>query len=417
MVLFDTDKERQLLGALIDDPTLIDKVILKPKQIYNNKNKHLLEAILKINTEGKEVELIILYQELNESWKLSELVEIKEQGSIYRSSFNTLQNQLIELYKKKSFNDVLVQSLNTLNNGQYESSIESMNRFLIADSENQENQLVGMNEAIESTLVKLEECYNKGGKINGMLTGYSKLDNTLNGIEKGRYIVIAARPGVGKSALATELSKRLSMRNKVLFFNVEMTKEEITHRLLANSARIPMMKLKRGTVGDGDWNTIAQKSSFLSRLKLKLDCFEGLTIEELERRARREARANGLDVIIIDYITLLNTEARFNTTRDKVNYISEHIRQLAKSLNVAIIALSQLGRGAEGKEIPTIADLRESGNIEQDAAVILLLQEKERDQDKQETDQLYIHIAKNRGGRKGVIRFNYYKSTQIIDEA
>lgn len=414
---FDVDLERNLLGALIFNNELIEDLSVKPKHIYNNKNKKFLEVIYELHKEGITVDYVTLAEKLKGIWTVTEIAELTDNGLMYQGAFKNIQNKIISLYHIRITRNTLLNGAEALITGKDPQEIlSSLYSELSKELDNSSSTKKHISEFMEETLETIEEAYINGGKITGMCTGYPKLDNILNGIEKGKYIVIAARPRIGKSAFAIELSKRLAKNNKVLFYSLEMTGKEIVERALANESRIPMMNMKRGILKEDSFIKLVEEAESLSKLNLVIEPEEGLTIEELERRATKEKRKNGLDVIFIDYLTLLDNEARYRDTREKVNYISERIRRMAKKLDVAVIVLSQLGRAAEGKEVPTIADLKESGNIEQDAHVILLLQDKNGEEGVS-CDRLNVHVAKNRSGRGGIaIRYNYYKTTQIIDE-
>ncbi|WP_238902694.1 DnaB-like helicase C-terminal domain-containing protein [Clostridium sp. YIM B02506] len=420
---FDVELEKNLLGAILFSNELMDELRVKPIQIYNNKNRKCLEVMCSLHSKNKEINYVTLAEALKGIWTITEIAYLTDNGSLYLGSFNSIQDKIISLYEKTATNNALVKGIEMLSEGKEPVHVlTTINDCLSKDIDDSTSSIKHISEFVEDALVTIENAYAGGGKITGMETGFKLLDDTLNGIEKGKYIIIGARPGVGKSAMALEMAKRLSRKNTVLVFSLEMQGEENAQRLLSNEARLPMMNVKRGNLMPESFSNLINKAAVLEKLNLSVDETEGLTIEELERRARRFRKSNGLDVIVIDYLTLLNAEAKFNGVREKVNYISTKIRQLAKSLNVAVIVLSQLKREAESNsnnDTPkpvTMADIRESGNIEQDAHVILLLQEK-ISVDPSNKDKLLVYVAKNRGGQKGeTIEFNYYKRTQIIDE-
>ncbi|WP_286909676.1 replicative DNA helicase [Clostridium sp. UBA1652] len=420
---FDVELEKNLLGAILFSNELMDELRVKPIQIYNNKNRKCLEVMCSLHSENKEINYVTLAEALKGIWTITEIAYLTDNGSLYLGSFNSIQDKIISLYEKTATNNALVKGIEMLSEGKEPVHVLTViNDCFSKDIDDSTSSIKHISEFVEDALVTIENAYAGGSKITGMETGFKLLDDTLNGIEKGKYIIIGARPGVGKSAMALEMAKRLSRKNTVLVFSLEMQGEENAQRLLSNEARLPMMNVKRGNLMPESFSNLINKAAVLEKLNLSVDETEGLTIEELERRARRFRKSNGLDVIVIDYLTLLNAEAKFNGVREKVNYISTKIRQLAKSLNVAVIVLSQLKREAESNsnnDTPkpvTMADIRESGNIEQDAHVILLLQEK-ISVDPSNKDKLLVYVAKNRGGQKGeTIEFNYYKRTQIIDE-
>lgn len=263
--------------------------------------------------------------------------------------------------------------------------------------------------------------YNSNGKITGMESGYERLDAILNGFEKPSYIVIGARPGVGKTAFSLELAKRLSKKNSILYFSLEMPFEQLGQRLLANTTSVRLKNIKNGRVTGDTFNKLLYGPSKLHKNTCYVVEKENLKIEDLVSICTSYQRKNGLDGIIIDYFTLLKSYKSFKDSSLLYNYISEELRMLSKKLKISIILLAQCNRKADEKRDLQLNDLKETANLEQDANVVMFLEQKDDTRHLKEgeprEDYIRATIRKNRSGENNIgIMFRYYKGTQILDE-
>lgn len=414
------EDENNLIGAIIAENSLINDLKINDKYFSTEINKKIIKAIKEINDNNLEINIISLYEKLSKFISLSDLIKISNDGLMYRSSFNTLQNKVIKNYNKRKCLEMADYINRSLVSGEEPQSIFNNISNLVNNTDDMDDKTYSISEVMETTIDKIENNYKLGGNITGMATGYKMLDAILNGIERKKYIIIGARPGVGKTAFSLELSRRLAVKNKVMFFSLEMTKEELGERLVSSTKAIQNYKVRTGKLTDGEFSRLMEGVAEISELNLTVDDTEALSVEELCRRATRHKNKYGLDVVVVDYLTLLNTEEKHKDIRESVNIISNKLRQLSKKLNVAVISLCQLNRAVEGRQDkrPTVADLKESGNIEQDANIILLLHsEVKSDIEEDGPDELNVIIGKNRAGISNkTIPFAYYKKTQIISE-
>lgn len=414
------EDENNLIGAIIAENSLINDLKINDKYFSTEINKKIIKAIKEINDNNLEINIISLYEKLSKFISLSDLIKISNDGLMYRSSFNTLQNKVIKNYNKRKCLEMADYINRSLVSGEEPQSIFNNISNLVNNTDDMDDKTYSISEVMETTIDKIENNYKLGGNITGMATGYKMLDAILNGIERKKYIIIGARPGVGKTAFSLELSRRLAVKNKVMFFSLEMTKEELGERLVSSTKAIQNYKVRTGKLTDGEFSRLMEGVAEISELNLTVDDTEALSVEELCRRATRHKNKYGLDVVVVDYLTLLNTEEKHKDIRESVNIISNKLRQLSKKLNVAVISLCQLNRAVEGRQDkrPTVADLKESGNIEQDANIILLLHsEVKSDIEEDGPDELNVIIGKNRAGiANKTISFTYYKKTQIISE-
>lgn len=414
MQYFDTDYEQQFIGAILYDTSLIEQLRVKEEELHYEDSKNVLRAIVELNNKGMEVNELSIYEKVkNKGITRSDLSNLSS-GSIgiNSSTFNTLQNTIIENSNKTKLEAKLIQAVNNLRSGK--SFDEVKNDVLSIDDmkSNDYKLATTISECLSESIKYLDDTMN--GKNQGMKTGYKVLDDYLNGIQKNTFYVIGARPGVGKTAFSLELFKRLGDKNKGIMFSLEMTEVELMQRLQANISNCPLRNIITGSINEKGMQDIVQALGILGQKKIKVVDDNSVTIEGIERICRNEKQKEGLDFIIIDYLTLIETEKKFNTYREEVNYISRSLKKLANKLNIAIICLVQLNRAVEGRTTkePMMSDIRESGQIEQDANVILMLSSPE-DND----NILKVDIKKNRNGISNkYIEFAYIKTTQRIEE-
>lgn len=414
MQYIDTDYEQKFIGAILNDTSLLEQLRVKKNQLHYESNKNILGAIVELNNEGIEVNEISIYEKLkNKGITISDLSSLSSSAiEINSSTFNTLQNIIIENSNKTNLEYKIIQSVKDLRAGK---SFDKVKNEILS---------IGDMDTGETTHVKtIDECLSKSiqyldatinGEIKSMKTGYKTLDKHLNGIQKNTFYVIGARPGIGKTGLSLELLKRLGDKNKGIMFSLEMTEVELMQRLQANISNCPLQNIITGNIKSDGMEKITQSLSILSQKKIKIVDDNSTTIEEIERICRNEKQKDGLDFIIIDYLTLIETERKFKSYREEVNYISRSLKKLTNKLNIAVICLVQLNRAVEGRasKEPTMADIRESGQIEQDANVIMLLSSPEDNE-----NILKVDIKKNRNGvANRYINFAYIKSTQRIEE-
>src|SRR5690606_12054829 len=250
---------------------------------------------------------------------------------------------------------------------------EVSQRHVKQDIESIENILSG-------SFDRLDELHKDKGKLRGVPTGYRDLDNILAGLQPSDLIILAARPSMGKTAFALNLAHNVAVKAEkpVLLFSLEMSKEQLVDRLLAAEAGVNAWNLRTGNLTDDDFEKIGHAMGTLSEAQIYIDDTPGITVSDMRTKARREAHQRELGLIVVDYLQLMSGGARFSGDSNRVQEISEISRGLkgiARELNVPIIALSQLSRSVESRspQIPQLADLRESGSIEQDADVVAFI--------------------------------------------
>jgi replicative DNA helicase len=271
--------------------------------------------------------------------------------------------------------------------------------------------LIGVRELVRDNLERLEKIFTEGRRITGLATGYPELDNETAGLQPSELIILAARPSMGKTALALNLAENVAVRHKlpVAIFSLEMSKESLLMRLLSSQARVDAHKFRVGRLNNEDWSSISTALGDLAESPLWIDDSASSTVLEIGAKARRLKRDKGLSLVMVDYLQLISARGRFGNRNEEVSSISRSLKALAKELKVPVLVLSQLTRSPErDKRDPQLADLRESGAIEQDADVVLFINRPDfYDKDAPEEDRAKtkIIIGKQRNGPTGVLHF------------
>ncbi len=265
-----------------------------------------------------------------------------------------------------------------------------------------------LSEIMEGTLDEIEAIGSRGGAMVGVPTGFADLDQLTNGLHPGQMIVVAARPAVGKSTLGLDVARSASIRNGLTsaIFSLEMGRNEITMRLLSAEARVPLHHMRSGSMTDDDWNRLARKMGEVSSAPLFIDDSPNLSMMEIRAKARRLKQRHDLRLIIIDYLQLMSSGKRVESRQQEVSEFSRALKLLAKELEVPVIAISQLNRGPEQRtdKKPMMSDLRESGSIEQDADMVILLHREELyERESPRAGEADFIVAKHRNGPTATI--------------
>jgi replicative DNA helicase len=256
---------------------------------------------------------------------------------------------------------------------------------------------------LQPTMDEIDAIASQGGIARGVPTGFTELDELTNGLHAGQMVVIAARPGMGKSTLGLDFMRSCSIKNQLpsVFFSLEMSKSEIVMRLLSAEAKIKLADMRSGRMSDDDWTRLARRMSEISEAPLYIDDSPNLTMMEIRAKARRLHQKAGLRLIVIDYLQLMTSGKKVESRQQEVSEFSRNMKLLAKELEVPVIAMSQLNRGPEQRtdKKPMLSDLRESGAIEQDADMVILLHRPDAfDRDDPRGGEADLIVAKHRNG-------------------
>jgi replicative DNA helicase len=409
-----SEAEVSVLGSILIDNDAIIEVseFLKPNHFYNHNYGQIFEAMLGLYEKRIPIDLVTVSQRLREA-KL-----LKKVGG--RAFLVELANEVPTSANVESYGRI-IQSLSArreLVSASARITEKALDETLptdqLLDFAEQEvftlaqkhikNVPVSMKEVLTASFDRLDELQKQKGGLRGVPTGFKGLDTLLAGMQNSNLIVLAARPGVGKTAFCLNIARYVAVEEKMptCVFSLEMSKEELGDRLLVRQGLIDAWKLKTGQLSDDDYNSISESMGILAESPLYIDDTPGLTVTELRAKARRLQVDKGIKFILVDYLQLMHGQTRDNRVQE-VSEISQGLKNLARELGIPIIAAAQLSRAMEARGgKPRLSDLRESGSIEQDADVVMFLHR----EDEEVREVVTCSIEKHRNGPTG--QFNLY---------
>lgn len=426
----NTDAEASLLGAILIDADAIVKIadIVRPDDFYEERNKRTYEAVLNLYEKHSPIDVLTLSDQLKGNGFLDMVG-----GASYLTELTnfvptaTHVEQYADIVSQKSLRRRLIKASQEIVGMGYDEQrtlqelVEEAESKLFEVSQRHVKQDISSIETILSeSFDRLDELHKDKGKIRGVPTGFKDMDNILAGLQKSDLFILAARPSMGKTAFSLNLAHNVAVKAKeaVLFFSLEMSKEQLVDRMLSMESGVDAWALRTGNLTDTDFEKIGQAMGTLSEAQIYIDDTPGITVSDLRTKARREAHLRPIGLIVVDYLQLMSGGARFGSEGNRVQEISEISRGLkgiARELNVPLIALSQLSRSVENRnpQIPQLADLRESGSIEQDADVVAFIYREEyynpETDRKNVTD---IFIKKHRNGPTGAVELYFDREKQ-----
>jgi replicative DNA helicase len=412
------EAEKSVLGAILIDRDAIISVaeFLRPEHFYKEANGKIFEAILSLFEKREPVDLVTLtdelkkmgdYQEIGGAEYLMNLVNvvptaanIEHYGHIVRDHFTkrkliSTAGQISEL----AFNLA----------GDVKGVLDQAEQRLFGISQEYQKQyFTPVKDALAASFDRLDDISKKAGGLRGVPTGFRDLDNMLAGMQDSNLLILASRPGIGKTSLCLNIARHVSVTEKlsVGIFSLEMSKEELVDRLLVSQSGVDAWRLKTGKLEEEDFTKLSEAMGVLAEAPLFIDDTPGMNVLEMRTKARRLQMEEGLKLLIVDYLQLAHSRNLENRVQE-VSEISQGLKNLARELKIPILAVSQLSRAVEarGGKRPRLADLRESGSIEQDADVVMFLYEKEEEKPENKT----LEIAKHRNGPTGVISLRFVK--------
>lgn len=411
--------EQAILGAMISIPKINDDVIekLKVKDFYVSKHTIIYDELINLYNDGVKSDLPSITQSLNLKGKLmdaggaSYLSELME-GATLGENINYHITIIKDMAKRRELityaREVAICSYDTKNNSKDIINTAADNLYKLVEVN---GGLYNMNECVVASLEEIENRMKLGGGVVGKGTGFKKLDKALGGLNEGDLMFIAARPSMGKTAFVLNIASNVSKEGRVAIFSLEMTKEQLTSRILSSESNVKMSSIKRGDITDEEVNKIAIASAKLSKRNMYIYDGQAITASEVRATCKKLKIKGGLDVVIIDYIQIMKGEGRNDNKNNEIGAISVALKNLAKELKVTVIALSQLSRACEHRpdHRPMLSDLRESGNLEQDADIVGFLYRDEYYYDEADTERgcCEVIIQKNRNGETGMIKLGW----------
>ncbi|HSX32805.1 MAG TPA: replicative DNA helicase [Candidatus Saccharimonadales bacterium] len=424
------EAEASLLGALLIDSDALVKIadLIGVEDFFDPRHAHIYEAVLALYERRSPIDVLTLADQLKGVGFLDMIG-----GASYLTELTnfvptaTHVEQYADIVSQKALRRRLIrasQDLTTLGfdeSKQLRELIEEAEMRLFEVSQQHVKQsVISLEKILEESFDRLDELHKDKGKLRGIPTGFKDLDDVLAGLQRSDLFILAARPSMGKTALVLNLAHNVALgaKESVLFFSLEMSKEQLVDRLLSMESGVDAWNLRTGNLSDEDFEKIGQAMGTLSEAKIYIDDTPGITVSDLRTKARREAHQHGVGLIIVDYLQLMSGGSRFGGSDNRVQEISEisrGLKSVARELNVPVIALSQLSRAVESRNPPTpqLADLRESGSIEQDADVVAFIYREDYYNPETENKNITtILIKKHRNGPTGNVDLYFDISKQ-----
>ncbi|MCI0444519.1 replicative DNA helicase [bacterium] len=419
------DAERSVLGAIILENEAIYQIldVLKAEDFYAENHRVLYERLTEMISGSRAVDLVTLREELARTGELDQIGGIAYIASLI-DTLPTSRNVLHygQIIKEKAVLRRLIRAGYDIIESSYrqeEETGEILNnaeRSIFAIAEDRVRiGFQSLKDLADGAWNRINFIHENPGVLTGLETGFSDLDQLTSGLQASDLIIIAGRPSMGKTAFAMNVAQNVGVRLKktVGIFSLEMSKEQLMLRFLCSEARLDSHRLKVGGFTRDEWSRLMRTMAILSEAKIFLDDSSGLTPIEMGAKARRLKAEHGLDLVIIDYLQMMRMKGRYDNRQQEITAISRSLKELAKELNVPVIALSQLHRGPEtrGKDHkPMLSDLRESGAIEQDADLVCFIYREEVYEPTEENRGLAeILVRKQRNGPTGDIELVFLK--------
>ncbi|MCU0680344.1 MAG: replicative DNA helicase [Planctomycetes bacterium] len=431
------EAEQSLLGCLLIDKDSIIKVVdmLMPDDFYKDAHKMIFEAMRDLYNNQEPIDVITLTNRLEDKKELKNaggrtyLAEVSNAVATAanivhyaeivqrKATLRRLQqaaSQIMELSYQEDDNveDILDQT---------EKSVFGVSRKYL------KNAFLPIDNLLNEAFERIDDLHEQKGKLRGLPTGFTDLDNYLAGLQKSDLIILAARPSVGKTSLAMDIARQAAIKSKqgVGIFSLEMSKEQLVDRMLCAQAGVNLWKMRTGNLtdkqGDSDFARIGESMAQLAEAPIYIDDSGFISVMEIRAKARRLQMEKGLGLLIIDYLQLIEGKGRQNDNRvQEIGEISRNLKAIARELNIPVLALAQLSRAVEQSSpaIPKLSHLRDSGSIEQDADVVMFIYRKAMDRnfdaEKLSEDERFraeIHIAKHRNGPTGKVDLFFDENT------
>ncbi|MBE3559928.1 MAG: replicative DNA helicase [Ktedonobacteraceae bacterium] len=422
------EAECGVLGSMIIDPEAIVQVadFLQPEDFYRDAHRTIYEIILQLYNQREPADYITICDELERQGKLEDVG-----GAAYITS---LINQVptsgnVEYYGRIVERTAILRRLihaagqiaaMAYEEGDADAVLDKAEQLIFTIGQRHaRSDFSSLRELLSDYMVKLDQLHERRGSIVGTPTGFTDLDRMTGGLQKSDLIILAARPAVGKTSLALSMAHNAAVRHRrsVAIFSLEMSKEQLVQRLLSMDSGVDQQRLRTGWIEDEEWERIVYAMGTLSEASIWIDDTAGISTMEMRSKARRLQAEHGIDLIIVDYLQLMQSSTGGKRNENRVQEISEisrNLKGLARELDIPILALAQLSRAVESRQskVPQLSDLRESGSLEQDADVVLFIYREDVYNPETERKNIAdIIVAKHRNGPVGEISL-YFQASQ-----
>jgi len=418
------DAEASVLGATLFDPDAIGRVveILRPEHFYAEIHQKIFKVMFDLFDKGSPVDLITVTEGLKVNSDLETIggaTYLSELTGAVSTSAHLMQHAKIirEKYFLRSLIAVATQIIEEAFDptGEASSVLDEAEKLIFQVSgQKVESSASSMKELIKDSIETIDKLYQRKELVTGIPTGYTKIDEMTSGFHPSDLVIVAGRPSMGKSAFCLSVIENMAVEHKIpiAFFSLEMSKEQLAQRLLCSLARVNAQNVRTGFLSSKDWPKLTSAAGKLSESPIYIDDTAGMSIFEIRAKARRLKSKHDIQLIVLDYLQLMNSGGRVESRQQEISEISRRLKALARELGVPVIAISQLSRAVESRQDkrPMLSDLRESGSIEQDADLVMLLVREEYYNPTEENRGLAeVIIAKQRNGPVGTVPLTFIK--------
>lgn len=414
-------EQSTLGGMLLSKDAVADVIeVIRGRDFYHPKHELIFDAVLSLYSHGEPTDVITVAEELTKTGMLQ-----RAGGADYLHTIVSLvptaasAGHYAQIVADKAILRRLVEAGTRIASMGYASEGEASELVNIAQTEIyqvssgiESEDYVPLTDAVRDAVDEIESARGSSGQLMGVPSGFSELDQLTNGFHRGQLVLVAARPALGKSTLALDFARSAAIAQKLptIIFSLEMGRAEIAMRLLAAEASIPLQKMRKGMIEARDWTTIAKVRGDIDSAPLYIDDSPNMNLVEIRAKCRRLKQRAGLKMVVIDYLQLMSSGKRVESRQQEVSEFSRALKLLAKELQVPVIALSQLNRGPEQRadRKPQLSDLRESGSLEQDADVVILLhRESAYEKENPRAGEADFIVAKHRNGPTDTITVGF----------
>ena len=415
------EAEQAVIGSMIMDPDAVPIAmeLINKDDFFNRQYGLLFGAMTELYREGKNGDLVTIKAKLEEMDVSSEVISldfIREILEMVPTSANIKQYATI-VYEKAMLRKLIKVNDNIsakcyAGTDKLEDIMESTEKevFEVLRSRSS-GDFVPINKVVANVFDKLEQASLTKGTVTGLATGYIYLDNQLSGLQPSDFILIAARPSVGKTAFALNVTEHIAIRkpNAVAIFSLEMSKEQLVNRLISQHSMVSSQKMRAGELNESEWEKIVETADIIGNSNIVIDDTPSITIGDLRSKCRKFKLEKDIQLVVIDYLQLMRGNGNYPSREQEIADISRSLKGIARELNIPVVALSQLNRSVESRpdHRPIMADLRESGSIEQDADIIMFLYRDAYYSDEGDKSVAECIVAKNRHGQTDKVQLGW----------
>lgn len=429
------EAEQAVIGSMMMDPDAVTTAmeLITEDDFFNRQYGVLFKSMVELYNEGKNSDLITIKSKLEEMDIASEMISldfIKDIIAVVPTSANVKQYATI-VYEKSLLRKLIKVNEEITNscyagNEKTEDILEKTEKdvFALLQTRNS-GDYTPIREVVLNVFDRLEKASQTAGTITGLPTGYIDLDTQLSGLQPSDFILIAARPSVGKTAFALNATEHMALKknHSVAIFSLEMSKEQLVNRLISQHSMVNSQRIRSGELNDTEWSKIVETADIIGNSGIVIDDTPSISIGELRSKARKFKLDKNIQLIIIDYLQLMRGNGKYPSREQEIADISRSLKGIARELNIPVVALSQLNRTVEARadHKPILADLRESGSIEQDADVVMMLSRKyNKEEETEDRNTIIVNVAKQRNGPVGEVELlwlpDYTKFESIARE-